>query len=131
MWLCIIIIIIPLISSSETYTSIVYQIILCFVAHAAGVFGGAIGAVCLVTIRIVVRRISTKRCTGKIYEHPRIHPNEAYSILLQLRRNELAIEITGKPPAFEENNGPHYDEITLPKQNEPATQEPVYAEIGK
>ena len=86
------------------------------------------------TIRIVVRRLYTKRCMGKMYcddnQHPRIHPNEAYSFVLQLRRNE-AYETTGKPPAFQESNGPHYEEITLPKQNEPTTLEPVYAEIEK
>ncbi len=103
----------------------------------AGVVGGAIGAVCLVgisivTIRVVLRRLSSKRCTGKIYDdnqHPRLHPNEAYSLVLQLRRNE-AYETTGKLPVSQEDIDPHlYDEITLPAQNK-QTKEPVYAEIG-
>ena len=63
-------------------------------------------------------------------EIPELHPNEAYSLVLQLRRND-AYETTGKPPVSQEGTDPHlYDEITLRTQNE-QTKEPVYAEIGE
>ncbi len=83
-------------------------------------------------IRVFLRTLS-KRSAEEVYddnEHPRLHANEAYSLVLQLRRNE-AYETTGKPSVSQEDTDPHlYDDITLPAQNN-QTKEPVYAEIGK
>ena len=106
----------------------------CILCCTAGVVGGAIGAVCLigisiVTIRVLLRRLSTKTIAEEVYndnKHLRLHANEAYSFVIQLRRNE-AYKTTGKPSVSQEDTGPHlYDEIPLPAQ----AKEPVYAEIG-
>ncbi len=69
------------------------------------------------TIRVLLRGLSTKTSAEEVYndnKHLRLHANEAYSFVIQLRRNE-AYETTGKPSVSQEDTGPHlYDEIPLP-----------------
>ncbi len=91
------------------------------------IVGSVVGTVALV-LAIIGCFYCIRRCTKKEDEiNPQLHPNEAYSRVLQLRRNE-AYETTGKPPVSQEDTDTQlYDEMTLSGQQ---TKEPVYAEIG-